>query len=366
MRFPYVLLFLVVASCTTLFGLRTEKDGVQFFSADNEAFRYVGRFDHAAKKKAKCWNPGAYIEVAFTGSFLEIEVNDEMRFGGHNFIEVIVDGGTPQRIQLKANNNVILISDSLEKRQHTLLICKDTESAMGYIEFVGISCESVIAVKPKKRRIEFIGDSITCGNGSDESQVKCGEGTWYDQHNAYMSFGPLVSRAFQADWQLSSVSGIGLTRSCCGLETTMPQVFDRINFAVDGPKWKFPTQPDVVVITLGQNDGIQDSTDYCSTYVEFIQQVRKVYKRATIVCSTSPMANEKLQGQMNRYVPAVTAAMHRLGDLNIHPFLYKNSYRSGCFFHPTVAEHKLMSMELIPFIAEVTGWEQQELSAIRK
>lgn len=364
MRFFYLFLLIAVASCTTLFGLRTEKDGIQFFSANNEAFRYVGRFDLSAKKKAKCWNPGAYIEVAFTGTFLEIEINDEMRYGGHNFIEVILDDRPPQRIQLKANNNVILISDSLEKKQHTLLICKDTESAMGYIEFVGISCESVLAVKPKKRKIEFIGDSITCGNGSDESLVKCGEGTWYDQHNAYMSFGPLVARAFRADWQLSSVSGIGLTRSCCGLETTMPQVFDRTNFTADGPKWKFKDQPDVVVITLGQNDGIQDSTSYCSTYVAFIRQVRKYYKRATIVCCTSPMGNAKLQDQMNRYVPAVTTELHRLGDLNVHAFSYKNSYRSGCFFHPTVAEHKLMSHELIPFIATVTGWTQPDIVAV--
>jgi len=358
MRFPVAFLLLIAVSCTTLFGLRTKKDGVEFFSAKNKAFRYVGRFDFSNKKQPKCWNPGAYVEVNFTGTFLEIEVNDEMRYGGHNYIEVIVDDRPAQRILLKANNNVLLISDSLEDKEHHLLICKDTESAMGYIEFLGISCESISPAKTKTKKIEFIGDSITCGNGSDTTAIKCGEGTWYDQHNAYMSFGPLVSRAFQSDWHLSSVSGIGLTRSCCGLETVMSKVFGHINFDEDGPLWKFaPSEPDVVVITLGQNDGIQDSTDYCSSYVAFIRDVRKVYKKATIVCCSSPMANEKLKDQMSNYIPAVTSEMHRLGDLNIHPFLYDRSYRSGCFYHPTVSEHKLMSQELIPFISEVTGWK---------
>lgn len=298
------------------------------------------------------------MEVNFTGTFLEIEVNDEMRYGGHNYIEVIVDGLPAQRIRLKANSNVILISDSLPDKEHHLLICKDTESGMGYIEFLGISCKSILPVKAKTKKIEFIGDSITCGNGSDTSAVSCGEGTWYDQHNAYNSFGPMVARAFNADWLLSAVSGIGLTRSCCGLETTMPKVFDRINFDEGGPQWKFAgSDPDVIVITLGQNDGIQDSTDYCTAYVTFVMKVRQFYKKATVICSTSPMANEKLQAQLNRYVPAVTAEMHRRGDLNVHPFLYAQSYRSGCFYHPTLEQHALMAKELISFIGEVMAWD---------
>jgi lysophospholipase L1-like esterase len=359
MRFIPAFLFLILVSCTTLFGLRSKREGVDFFSAKNKAFRYTGRFDFSNKKLPRCWNPGAYIEANFTGTFLEIEVNDEMLYGGHNYIAVSIDDLPAKRIKLKAHTNVILISDSLADKEHHVMICKDTESGMGYIEFVGISCQVIRPAAAKKKKIEFIGDSITCGNGSDTSEVKCGEGKWYDQHNAYDSFGPLVARAFNADWQLSSVSGIGLTRSCCGLETTMPKVYDKIDFAEDGPKWKFADRdPDVVVITLGQNDGIQDSTDYCASYVAFIFQVRRFYKAATIVCSTSPMANKKLQRQLNSYIPAVTAEMHRRGDLNVHPFLYRNSYRSGCFYHPTLSEHREMAGELMPYLAQLTGWSQ--------
>jgi hypothetical protein len=359
MRWCLLFLPLLFAGCTTLSGTRSGKNGIRFFPAGSKEFRYVGRFDLSHKKKPRCWNPGAYMEVGFSGTFLEIEIDDEMRYGGHNYIGIVLDG-VPKRIKLTANKNVILVSDSLADKPHTLLICKNTESAMGYIEFAGISCRELISLPAKKRRIELIGDSITCGNGCDTTDIGCGQGTWYDQHNAYLSFGPTVARRFNADWQLSSVSGIGMTRSCCGLETTMPKVFGKINFDEEGPDWNFPTddssEPHVLVITLGQNDGIQDSTAYCTAYVAFVRKVRSIYRKSTIVCCTSPMANKKLKEQLNNYIPAISAELHRRGDLNVHDFLYRRSYRSGCFFHPTLSEHEQMAEELIPFIGKVTGW----------
>ena len=52
-----------------------------------------------------------------------------------------------------------------------------------------------------------------------------------------------------------------MTRSCCGSQITMPEVYDRIDFRPNGDSWK-PSgkSPDLLVITLGQNDGLQDST----------------------------------------------------------------------------------------------------------
>ena len=366
MRYIVPLLLLIAGltgffSCSNTFtGVRTIKKGIHFYAANNKYYRFTGRFDFSNRKLPRVWNPGAYIEVGFEGTFLEIEINDEKLYGGHNYIEVVIDDLPPRRIQLVANNNILLISDSLENKKHTLLICKNTESSMGYIELVGISCQKLLPPKHRTKKIEFIGDSITCGNGSDNTGIKCGDGTWYDQHNAYLSYGPIVSRILGTDWQLSSVSGIGMYSSCCGMVKTMPQVYNKINFETTGPDWNMPsdskTNPDIVVITLGQNDGIQDSTDYCSTYLAFVRKLRKTYKNATFICCTSPMADPKLQAQMARYIPAITSELHRKGDLNVHSFIYKGMYRSGCTLHPTLAEHREIAKELIPFVKEVSGW----------
>jgi hypothetical protein len=351
------LLCLLLLSCTTIYGLRTKKDGITFFSSANDAFRYVGRFDRTNPEQPRCWAPGAYIEVGFTGTFCEIELNDEVRYGNHhNYIEVIIDDLPPQRIRLRAERNVLVIGENLKPGKHKLIICKNTESAIGYIEFVGMSCASVFPLTAKTKTIEFIGDSITCGNGCDDSQTICGEGEWFDQHNAYLSYGPSIARELNADWQICAVSGIGLTRSCCGSEAVMPQVYDRIDLC-EGAFWQASgTIPDLVVITLGQNDGLQDSTLFCDSYVRFIRHLRERYSTSKIICCASPMANEELKPVMKNYVGAVAAKMNRFGDENVFSFAYTGMYRSGCTFHPTAVEHAAIAKELLPFIRLQTGW----------
>lgn len=116
----------------------------------------------------------------------------------------------PVRIQTTEKNNHIIIAQGLINTAHTVIICKKTESNIGYLEFIGLKCDAILPLSARPaRRMEFIGNSITCGTGSDQSVVACGKGVWQDQHNAYLSYGPTVARSFNAQWQLSAVSGIG-------------------------------------------------------------------------------------------------------------------------------------------------------------
>ncbi|HLP57055.1 MAG TPA: SGNH/GDSL hydrolase family protein [Fluviicola sp.] len=358
MRWPFLLSLLLLSSCVSIYGLRTEKEGIHFFSADHEAFRLMGRVDTVHQQFARCWAPGTAVEVGFTGTFCEIEIQDEVKFGTyHNYIEVVIDDLPPRRIQLKAERNVILIADDLPDTKHTLLICKNTEASIGYIEFVGMSCESVFPLPARERSIEFIGDSITCGNGCDDSQITCGEGLWYDQHNAYLSFGCVLSRRLDANWLLTAVSGIGMTRSCCGSIVTMPEVYERVDLRKNGEIWKQPEKdPDLVVITLGQNDGLQDSVIFCEAYIDFLKSIRKRYQASTIICCASPMADAELKPVMKNYVFSIAEALNKAGDSKVRAFSYQGMYRTGCTFHPTAGEHRSIADELEPFVRQTMGW----------
>jgi hypothetical protein len=75
--------------------------------------------------------------------------------------------------------------------------------------------------------------------GSDLSAVPCGKGVWQDQHNAYLSYGPVTARALSAQYHLSAVSGIGLMHSCCNMNIIMPQVYDKISMRNDTINWNF-------------------------------------------------------------------------------------------------------------------------------
>ncbi len=51
---------------------------------------------------------------------------------------------------------------------------------------------NLVTIKPEKRKkIEFIGNSITCGAQSDPSDIPCDEGEYMDHQYAYLAYGPI-------------------------------------------------------------------------------------------------------------------------------------------------------------------------------
>lgn len=276
-----------------------------------------------------------------------------MRFGTmHNYISVVVDGGKPKRLRLEEVENLIHIAKGIKRGIHEVVICKNTESNIGFIQLESVHCKELIKHRRKKKKIiEFIGDSITCGNGCDLSQKNCEEGTWYDQHNAYASYGPRVAKALHCDYFLSSVSGIGLTRSCCGTKYTMPDIYGYLNFNPDGKKWNHQHHhPWLVCITLGQNDGLQKPEIFIRAYCNFAKRIRRYYPKAIIVLCASPMADTPLKKYHANYIPEIISRLKKKGLSNVYSFQYKGKYRGGCKHHPTVREHQKIAKELLDFL----------------
>jgi hypothetical protein len=275
---------------------------------------------------------------------------------------VVIDHEKPIRLKTKDKTDTAdvqtLLGNKLSNETHSLVICKNTEDGIGYLEFLGLGCQKLLPVSAMPtRKIECIGNSITCGMSSDVSEIPCGKGEWFDQHNAYMSYGMITARALNAQAHLTSVSGIGLIRSCCNLTITMPTVFDNMDLRNGSKKWDFRNyQPDVVTVCLGQNDGVQDSTKFCSAYCDFIERLRTDYSGAKIVCLTSPMADETLVAVLKKYLSSIVAFENNRGDKNVYTFFFSKRYHNGCGDHPDINEHQQMADELIPFVKKVTGW----------
>jgi lysophospholipase L1-like esterase len=334
-------------------------DSLKLFTADNPLIQYTGRIDFSNPKAPRYWMPGVYVKATFTGSRCRVFINDEMpNAKTHNYIEIAVDDNQPLRLQLTAMHNEIEAANGLSAGEHTIVICKNTEAGTGYIEFAGLQCAALkrLPAKPA-RKIEFIGNSITCGTGSDQSEIPCGKGVWQDQHNAYMSYGAVTARNLHAQYHLSSVSGIGLMHSCCNLKIIFPQVFDKINMRADTIAWKFSNYiPDIVTICLGQNDGIQDSAVFCNNYLSLIKKIRAQYPKAGIVCLTSPMADEKLVTVMKNYLTAIANAGRQAGDKRIYRFFFSKRYHNGCDSHPDLSEHQQIATELTAYLKGLKGW----------
>ena len=348
-------LIVAVLFATVAFRANAQRP-LTLFAADHTSFQYTGRIDFSNPKAPRFWQPGVYVQARFSGIACEIKVRDQMLWGkSHNYVSIDVDGKV-RREKTTALENSIRI-DSLSPGEHTITICKSTEAGIGYMEFVGLACEKLLTPsKRPKRKIEFIGNSITCGTGTDQSIFPCGQGEWYDQHNAYESYGPTVARALNAQWHLSSVSGIGLMHSCCDMTIVMPQVFDKMNMRDNVGAWNFDLfTPDVVTVTLGQNDGKQDSLTFCKKYVDFLVQLRSHYPKAQLVCVTSPMADENLRRVLQQYLTGVVDHL-RKKDKKVTKFFYSRSWNSGCGGHPDLKEHQLMAAELTAYLKKLMKW----------
>ena len=322
-----------------------------FHPANDQLIQYVGRIQKTIPALTRFWAPGVYMKAKFQGNAFSFFLNDQVLYGTvHNYVEIIIDGKR-FRLQTKFTTNEFVVK-GLKKGIHTIIVCKDTESGNGYLEFAGIACEKLLQLPSKpKLKMEFIGNSITCGFGADTSRVGCSKGEWYDQHNAYLSYGPITARALNAQWHITAVSGIGMIHSCCGMKITMPQVFDKTDQRDDSLSWNLSEYiPGIVTICLGQNDGIQDSTTFCNAYVDFVKTVRSKYENAEIILLTSPMADAKLRGVLKKYLASIVHYFHQNGDEKLYEYIYEKSYNSGCLSHPDLKEQNEIAQLLLHFI----------------
>lgn len=344
------------------FGLaaaKADSPALKLYKADNKNIQYFGRIDFSDPLRPKFWSPGVYIVAKFKGTACDVVLNDEVKDGNtHNYVEIVIDDRPPVRVQTTGKINVIKAAEGFTEGEHTIIICKDTESGIGYLEFTGLKCAGLLPQPTKPtRKIEYIGDSITTGTGIDVAKSPCNTGAWYDQHNAYMSYGARTSRALNAQWQLTAVAGIGMIHSCCNMGIVMPQVFDKTVLRDNKEPWDFNRyQPDVVTICLGQNDGKQDSTQFCDAYIQFIRSVRKAYPKADIICLTSPMANIILRSTLAKYINSSIASINNNGDKKVYKYFFSKQFHHGCGGHPDMDEQGEIANELTGYIKQVEGW----------
>jgi len=345
----------ILFSLLILCSLQTFAQDLVDYRANHPYIQYTGRIFKSNFVTYRFWQPGVYIRAKFKGTYCNIVMDDEELYNQHNYLAIQIDNQPPQRVQTTAKHNVIKAASNLRDGEHIITICKNTEAGIGYLEFIGFQCNKLMPITATpSRRLEFIGNSITCGTGSDQSNFPCGQGQWYDQHNAFMSYGPLTARALDAHWMLSSVSGIGLIHSCCDMKITMPQVFDKINMRDNSLQWDFNKyQPHVVTVCLGQNDGKQDSTTFCNAYLRFIRTLRGYYPNASIVLLSSPMADADLSAVLKSYIKTIVVAS---GDKNVSYYFFSKRYHGGCGDHPTLEEHQLIAKELTAYISKLKGW----------
>jgi hypothetical protein len=340
---------------------------IKQFEGDNANIQYVGRINFANVKRPRFSAPGVYVKAKFSGTYLDMMVFD---INGQNYVEVIIDNNAPVRMGL-SGRNIFRVASGLSEGEHTVMIIKDTEASMGYLEFRGFRCDNLLPLPAlPTRKIECFGNSITCGacmlNGAPCALVDNGT-NWNGANCAYLSYGALTARALNAQWHISAVSGIGLIQSCCNMTYTMPDAYDRVYLNEStSAKWDFTQYvPDVVTICLGQNDGssIVASKAFKDKYVAFINTLRGKYPNASVFCVTSPMADSSgsstcLFKVMKTSLASIVDSVNKAGDSKVYWVTLPHDLRGGCTSnpHPNVAQHESIAAVLEAAIKSKMGW----------
>lgn len=168
-------------------------------------------------------------------------------------------------------------------------------SSFGIRKVSAFSVKDIKPTKPRELKIEFIGDSITCGYGVDEQNPYGHFSTATE--NFTKTYAYLTANSLNADYSAVSFSGYGVysgfTNGGRNYEDVISNVLDKSVILPDkvNYNWDFSLyQPELVVINLGTNDA-----SYCSKsflhrdefrkeYVQLLKTLRFRYPDAYLLC----------------------------------------------------------------------------------
>lgn len=331
---------------------------------DDQRITYSGRTSYKPDAAELSW-PGASVKINFTGTGIGAMLKDQ---DTSNYYNVILDGKVINKIHPDTSRKNYVLAENLSAGKHTLELFKRTEWDKGKTWFYGFmpikEASLLPASKPQKRKIEFYGNSITCGYATEDKRDDSSIGYF---ENNYVSYAAITARHFDAQYSCIAKSGIGVLLSWFPL--IMPEMYDRLDATDSTSKWDFTKYtPDLVVINLFQNDAwLTQRPDFPEfkhrfgttapsaetiilAYKNLVQNIRSKYPKAQIICALGSMDATQKGSPWPGYVEKAVA---QLNDRKIytHFFPYKNT--PG---HPKVAEQQTMADDLIAFINQKIKW----------
>ncbi len=326
--------------------------------------RYSGRIIMQDEAAELSW-PGTSLKINFNGTGVKATLKDEY---GDNYFNVIVDDKVIAIIHPDSTQKEYTLAANLPAGNHTLELFKRTEWAMGKTWFSQFSLDKgtniLPAPAPKKRKMEFFGDSMTCGYAVEDFTGQDRGTAPYE--NGYLAYAAITARHYDAEFNNTSRSGIGIMVSYDPM--IMPEMYYRADATDAESHWNFSKYtPDVVVINLLQNDASLNKDpgnehfkyrftkapteeQIIKAYKDFVKTIRNKYTKAHIICVLGSMDATKEGAPWPGYLEKAVA---QIDDKNILTYIFPYKNTPG---HPNIKEQQAMADELIAFIDQHIKW----------
>ena len=263
------------------------EDGVRYLSHSGSGVEFVCRGEYALINIVDD-SQGKYYSVH--KARFAIYKNDELIVD-----ETVTDSEKTYNISLDGYE-----TDSVIK---IIKLSEAQYSAMGIGEIAVYGKTAIVPSQEKNLRIEFIGDSITCGYGIDEENQRGSFCTATE--NFTKTYAYLTAQKLNADYSAVCFSGYGVysgytSNGVRNAHDIVPLHYDKSCFLYGGRdiQWNFSDfASDIIVINLGTNDAsycgssLSGRQEFTRRYTDFIKQVRYNNPYAFIMCILGDMNN---------------------------------------------------------------------------
>lgn len=327
-------------------------------SAATPEVAFVGRVDRSEAGVVKFAWSGSAIRFRFEGTEATVSLDDNGRF-----FTVVVDGQLGPTLATSSGPGSYKVASDLAPGEHEVSLYRRTEASFGPTRFLGLDLGAGKLLAPPKaasRRIEIIGDSITCGYGNEGPDQFCNFSA--DTENHYLTYGSIAARNLGADLITVAWSGKGVIYNYDNDKNDpLPALYDRTLPADPGSAWDFSWQPDAVVINLGTNDfstdGDPSEGEFAGAYEALLVRLREKYPSAFILALVPTLLSGNDLAQAEAYVNKAVSARQGAGDKNVEAYsMAVQSDGWGCDWHPSLKTHANMGESLTAVLKDRMAW----------
>lgn len=319
------------------------------------------------------------IEFQCRASKVEVVITSTYRDGNDIYkpwMAVVIDDNEDLGVRfspMPGEHTYLLYEGDLTKTV-TIRLLKMSEAAfdkVGIKEIITDGVERIVPSSSLERKIEFIGDSITCGYGNEgKNGVDVFNTT---QENPWKAYAAMTARALKADYHLVSWSGIGIISSYTEEEVPledplMPDLYRYTDKSLEQAmrkneftKWNYARfKPNCIVINLGTNDqsytkGVPERIEaFRNGYKLFLKQVRDQNPESVILCILGVMGQE-----LCPTIASVVEELKNEGDSHLYAKtlpLQLEADEIGADGHPSLTTHRKMAENLTDILQKIMTW----------
>lgn len=360
--------------------------------SDVENLKVHGRTTGCLSPLTLFWT-GSGIELNAMGSELWIEVEADYE-AYEPWINIIINSVSVSRQMLIAGRYWFCVFRGMDANTiKNVRIVRETQAMNGdhscYMQIHSVKFDGgFMPVEEKLYKFEFVGDSITSGEGAIGAKI---EDDWISMwFSSVHNYAAITAQTLNADYRIISQSGWGvLTSWDNNPHYNIPEYYTKICGLLTGKKNKslgafeennFESwQPDVVVVNLGTNDAgafnspewkdevtgeihkqklnkdgtfnTKDLEAFEEAVCNFMGKLRKYNKKSNIIWVYGMLGIQILPSIYR----AVDTYIKNTGDKKVSVFQLPNTTEEtvGARSHPGTLSHEKAAKELTGYIKEI-------------